>query len=515
MKLPLINQVVSRRKLIGQFGGLDELDLINENEFSCMKNLSSCHYPAAGTRPARGKIQKTLQAPHGLYYKNGLVYVDGTKLVYKEKEIATVTDGEKQIVGMGAYIVVWPDKVVYNTQTDVLIQVEQSWQQAGAATIGPVIAGSTFIKITCAGIGTKFEKYDAIEISGCTVNTELNKTTVIQDRADDYIVIIGTVEKSVTQASGLSVRRTAPDMDFLTESENRIWGCSNKNHEIYACKLGDPTNWNAFEGISTDSYAATVGSDGDFTGAITHLGYVLFFKEDTIHKVYGSKPSNIQITTMPLRGVAKGCEKSLCIVNETLYYAARNNVCAYEGSMPYSISDMLKQKYQEAAAGQYGNKYYVSLRTASDWQLYVYDPALQMWHAEDDTQLQYAVYGEGKLYYVDQINQLRTIADPGEDERIEWYLESGDLMESDLNKKKIRKLQLMVELGENSFMEVLVKTEREKIWSRIQTIRPTEKRVYTIPLAPNRCSHYRYRLQGAGEFKLLGIGKVLQDGSNR
>ena len=82
------------------------------------------------------------------------------------------------------------------------------------------------------------------------------------------------------------------------------------------------------------SYTATVGSDGDFTGAITHLGYVLFFKEDVIHKLYGSKPSNTQITTMPLRGVAKGCEKSLGIVNETLYYAARNNICSYEGAMP-------------------------------------------------------------------------------------------------------------------------------------------------------------------------------------
>ena len=34
----------------------------------------------------------------------------------------------------------------------------------------------------------------------------------------------------------------------------------------------------------------TVGSDGPFTGAATCMGYALFFKENTLHKLYGSKP---------------------------------------------------------------------------------------------------------------------------------------------------------------------------------------------------------------------------------
>ena len=515
MKLPLINGVSSIKKIIGQFGGINEMDLINENEFADMKNMSSCHYPAVGTRPPRGKTHKILKKPNGLYYKEGLIYADGTELYYKDKKIATVTDNPKQIVGMGAYIVVFPDKIAYNIQTGEIKIMEQTWTQGATATIGPVIEGSTFIKISCSGIGKKFEKLDAVEISGCTVNEELNKTTVIQDKADDYIVLIGTVEKNVTQASGITIRRKTPDLDFVTQADNRLWGCSNEKHEIYACKLGDPTNWNAFEGISTDSYAATVGSDGDFTGAVTHLGYVLFFKEDIIHKVYGSKPSNTQVTTMPLRGVAKGCEKSLCIVNETLYYAARNNICSYEGSMPYSVSDVLKKDYTEVVGGQYGNKYYVSIKDAGIWELYVYDPSLKMWHKEDNTQMQYAVYGEGELYYIDQNNNLRTIADKTENERIEWYVESGDMLESDLNKKSLKKLQLMVELDEGAYMEIYTKSDNDKLWERLHTMQAAEKRVYSIPMLPNRCSYYRYRLQGAGGFKLYGAGKTLQAGSDR
>ena len=103
MKLPLINQKTSRRKQIGEFAGINEMDVINENEFSAMKNISSCHYPAIGTRPPRGKVIKQLENPNGMYYKNGLVYVDGTKLYYKDQEIATVENNEKQIVGMDGY----------------------------------------------------------------------------------------------------------------------------------------------------------------------------------------------------------------------------------------------------------------------------------------------------------------------------------------------------------------------------------------------------------------------------
>lgn len=514
MRLALINQVAARRRMIAQFGGLNEMELINENEFSSMKNMSSRYYPAAGTRAPRGKVIKILEKPNGLFYKDGLVYVDGTKLIYKDKEIATVTDGEKQIIGIGAYIAVFPDKIVYNTQSEELKQMEQSWQQESSATIGPVISGSTFIKITCPGIGKNFEKLDAVEIAGCTVADELNKTTVIQDKEDDYIVVTGTVEKSVKQESGISVSRKVPDLDYVTQSENRLWGCSSKNHEIRACKLGDPMNWNAFEGISTDSYAATVGTDGDFTGAYTHLGYVLFFKEDIIHKVYGSKPSNIQVTAMPLRGVAKGCEKSLCIVNETLYYAARNNICAFEGSMPYSISESLKGDYQEASAEQCGNKYYISLKTGKEWNLYVYDPALKTWHMEDNTHLQYTAYGEGELYYIDQNHHLRTIADTNGEERMEWCLESGDLLEFDLNQKRINKFQIMVELDAGTYMEVYIKTGKSLQWCRLKTIQAEEKMVCTIPMLPNRCSYYRYKLQGKGGMRLFGLAKSIQYGSD-
>ena len=131
-----------------------------------------------------------------------------------------------------------------------------------------------------------------------------------------------------------------------------MWGCSSSKHEIYACKQGDPKNWHVFMSIATDSYTATVGSDGDFTGACTHLGYVCFFKEDMLHQVSGNYPSNYTITDLRCRGVEKGSEKSMAVVNEVLYYKSRSAICAYDGSLPGSISAALGDvRYKNAVGG--------------------------------------------------------------------------------------------------------------------------------------------------------------------
>ena len=81
MRLPFLRTASQeQRKQIGQFLGLNRNLIINENEFSDMQNMSSDRFPAICTRRPRGEIMKTLGKPHGLFHKNGLAYVDGTKL---------------------------------------------------------------------------------------------------------------------------------------------------------------------------------------------------------------------------------------------------------------------------------------------------------------------------------------------------------------------------------------------------------------------------------------------------
>lgn len=199
-----------------------------------------------------------------------------------------------------------------------------------------------------------------MELSGFHVES-LNKTTVLKDVGDGYLLIVGPIDEDGSQTEPITIKRTVPDMDFYTVSENRLWGCSSKNHEIYASKLGSFRNFHCFDGVSSDSYTATIASDGDFTGAITYLGYVMFWKENAVYKVYGNRPSNFQIVEGMLRGVAKGCGKSLCIVNEVLYYKSESSVMSFQGALPTDVGAVLEAGYGEAEAGRMGNKYYISM----------------------------------------------------------------------------------------------------------------------------------------------------------
>ena len=511
-RLVYANPVRLQRKQSGIFMGLDTRDISAENSFTDMCNMCADYYPAISTRKSRGAVLRSLEKPHGLFWKNGLAYVDGDGFYFDGQRIGSVQDNDKQMVGMGAYIIIFPDKYCFNTNDKSWKAMEASWQQSSNATIAPTYDGSTYVKITCTGIGKGFVQYDTVEISGCT-NADLNKSVTIQQIQENEIIILGTLEEEFTQASGLKVERKIPDMDFVTECDNRLWGCSSKNHEIYASKLGDPMNFSSFEGISSDSYAATVGSDGDFTGAVTHAGYVIFWKEDCYHKVMGNKPSNIQINMQPARGVAKGCEKSLCIVNETLYYAGRNDICAFEGAMPRSISDTLQGlHYTEAAGKQCGNRYYLSLKVDGEWKLYAYDQTAGAWYLEDNTDLTYSAYGAGVLYYVDAERNIRTIVGEG-DEQIEWYMESGDQIEGSLEKKYLNKIQFMMELDAGAVVDIFLKYDSEEQWERILTVSAEMKRSYSVPIRPKRCLRYRYRLQGIGNVKLYGIGKYIESGS--
>ena len=75
--------------------------------------------------------------------------------------------------------------------------------------------------------------------------------------------------------------------------------------------------------MDTDSYQVGEASNGDFTAAVSYGDHVLFFKEHKVVKFYGDYPSAMNFTYDDIEGVKAGCEKSLVIANEVLYYMGR------------------------------------------------------------------------------------------------------------------------------------------------------------------------------------------------
>lgn len=507
------------RKQVIEFKGYNHNSSIGDGEFYDMQNLSPDYYPVLSPRKPRGTVSQLI-TPNGLMHKNYLVYVDGTNLYYNGVIKGQVTDSKKQLVSMGAYILIFPDKKYYNTATDTFGSLEASFTTTGTVTVqGSTLDGtyadtatSLYAKITCTGIGANFKQYDGITISGSI--SVLNKTVVIQAIGTDYIVVAGKIGADTSHV-GITVSRAVPDMNFITESENHIWGCSSIKHEIYSCKLGDPFNWNCYEGISTDSYTVTVGSDGEFTGAITYLGYVLFFKEDCIHKIYGSKPSNYQVMTSTCRGVMKGCEKSLAIVNETLYYMSCNGIVAYEGSIPESISHPFGDiKYTDGVAGSIGDKYYISMKNGSTYHLFVFDEKVGLWYREDNTNAIYFTTLDDKLYYIDGNTKKLMTIEGSDSETIQWYAYFSDFQEKDMNKKYVSKVQFRLELEKDSIFEAYIMYENSGIWNKITTIEGKMKRSVNAAIPIRRCDYYVIKLSGAGPCKLYSMVKTYTEGSD-
>jgi len=315
-------------------------------------------------------------------------------------------------------------------------------------------------------------------------------------------------------------------MDFVIEAGNRLWGCKYGVtasgvvvNEIYASKLGDFKNWNCFQGISTDSYVASVGTDGAFTGAITHLGYPLFFKENVLHKVYGNYPSNYQIQATPCRGVQSGSSRSLAIVNEVLYYKSRFGVCAYDGSLPTEVSSALgEDAYFNAVAGAHGNKYYISMAdSAGLYHLFVCDTAKGMWHKEDNTQVDAWCSHLNEMYYIDHYDgSIKTVFGSGAKETtiIKWMAETGILGTDSPDRKYITRLNVRMALDEGTRVYFYIQYDSMGDWEYIATMDGHNLRSFTVPIKPKRCDHMKLRIEGEGHAKIFSICKMVSEGSD-
>jgi hypothetical protein len=416
------------------------------------------------------------------------------------------------------------------TEMDLWIdttEVPHQLKQYNEATTMWVSVATTYIKIHANGIGKPFSVNDGVTISGVADEAlaDLNASMVIWAKGDDYIVVMGILDKVTTQETAITVERLMPEMDFIIESENRLWGCRYGTqgdkivNEIYACKLGDFKNWNCFMGISTDSYVASVGTDGQFTGAITHLGYPLFFKENCLHKVYGNYPANYQIQTTTCRGVQKGCGKSLAIVNEVLYYKSRSSVCAYDGSLPQEISSAFgDESYFNAVAGSLRNKYYISMSDEHDkWHMFVYDTAKGMWHREDDTQATCFCQCRGDLYYIDYAtNQIKTVKGTGvlETAPIKWEAVTGIIGTDSPDKKYISRMDVRMMLAVGTVVTFYAEYDSSGEWKHLFSMTGKDLRSFAVPVRPKRCDHMRLKIVGVGDAKIFSISKTIEQGSD-
>ena len=395
---------------------------------------------------------------------------------------------------------------------------------------------STYVRISAVDVDLTVYKHDGVTISGIVAEGlgDLNGSAVI--RAADYgsdhesfIVIPGLIEKTVTQDCAkegkITIERKAPEMDFVVEAGNRLWGCRyGRNNagefvnEIYASKLGDFKNWNCFMGISTDSWVASVGTPGPFTGAANIGGNPVFYKENVKHKVWISANGGHQVTTAPCHGVQTGCHRSVAGYGGGVVYRTRDGFCVDDGGTPQLFGTELGKGCEYAAGCVHGDKYYVSMRDSRGWHLFVYDFEKKLWHREDDIALK-ALCSDGRnsLYAVtvDGLKIVDLLGGVGEKDAqpVRWMAETGELGLESADQKYISRLTLRLSMEPGAELTVYAQYDMEQEWVPLGSIRGTDLRSFSLPIRPRRCDHLRLKFEGEGNVKLYSITKTIEEGS--
>jgi hypothetical protein len=308
--------------------------------------------------------------------------------------------------------------------------------------------------------------------------------------------------------------RSVPVLDYIVESNNRLWGCSNSTNELFSCKLGDFKNWNYFQKISTDSWVVSVGTPGEFTGAVVQNGYPIFYKEHCKHKVWPSATAAHQVTTVSCDGVEKGSEGSLAVCDGTVFYKSTLGVFADDGGGPVEIGQALgKSRYRKGIGAIHDRKYYLSLEDDTGKRvLFVYDIAGRMWHCENGISGILCSAGESLFGASEEIYDLTgNTGTPEED--VSWMAVTGDLGLELPEQKYISRLTLRLSLDPGATLEVYAQYDREQTWMKLGQVYGTDLRSFSLPVRPRRCDQLKLKLQGTGMCKLYSITKTLEKGS--
>lgn len=285
-----------------------------------------------------------------------------------------------------------------------------------------------------------------------------------------------------------------------------------------------------------DSYTASIGEDGEWTGCIAYQGRPMFFKEHMIYTVLGSYPAQYQISKQETMGIRKG--GGACVFNQVLYYSSYEGICRYTGSIPQVISHECGD-IDATAIGGAGHILYI----AKDKDVYTYDTERGQWHHEVADKVDY-IYGHKTQTWItkrsaaNEVKLYSTEEDGGG--YVEWYAVTPLLKISNPDSAYISEIQLRtlfvkgislkvyVNYDEGSFQEVKTleagSTWRDLVndrWEEVATltwaqVAGSKQGVfpYTIHIRLKRSTTCRIKLVGKGDIQLISLTKHWRLGSD-
>lgn len=462
----------------------------------------------------------------------GEFYYDGVLRGVLEK-------GEKQFAQTGAFLYILPDNVYYNRIAGTITEITSV--RLKGYNYGAYFAGDSIdaengqdlsmfkqgdIVTVVANSATKgIYTFKNVHVSNCKSYNGYDTIYFTENiiTRDGY-----TLDELADGGWGwwrITITKSVPDLKYICADANRIWGCD--ENAIYCTSFGNPLGWYEYDAsqVGNDADIAWTiepfDSGGEFTGCCVYNDKPMFFKENKIYKVYGTKASDFQLSVEDTIGVSKGSAESICVIDSVLYYLSPEGVMRYTGNYGTCISDKFYESFENAVGGSDGVHYYITMQSGDKWKTFTYNTKNRLWCLEDDTEVKrYFNYKrnvfrnnfDGQIQCINpSLAEYPEMFEKGEmEDDFESFVEFGDFYVDVLNKKAPSKLYFRFLVEDNASIEILInydseEKDGERVWENIKNIESGSKKSIIVPMIPKRCDHYRIKIKGKGKWTIYAM----------
>ena len=334
------------------------------------------------------------------------------------------------------------------------------------------------VSIEIKGIGGGASTTITVELKNCLGETIIWPTGYSDSTQEPTVGENGVIKKLVPMGT------------YACVAHNRVWVCSHTGEEVFCSALGKPLEFYEFAGVSTDSWSASVGTPGKFTGIAAWQNRVIAFKNDIIHVIYGDLPSTFGIE----KTYAAGCidSGSIASVGGMLIWLYYDGFYAYSGGMPKRISHKLAEKYVSCKAFSDGRRYFARCtKQDGTGEFLIYDAELGIWSKLSDIDIVGGDYFGGKLYAADKKRVWRLYGG----EYGDFFAETPELTFDSFDDKSIIYANIRCKI-DNGFLNLYTSTNNGE-WVSHKGISTSGKHRLPIRYAPGDV--IRIRLEGSGK----------------
>ena len=131
MHLPLLKRENRYRRSIINFGGINRTGDYSPGELMDCSGISHSEFPFITQRKKANVIFDCVNPTAAIFGENECVAAD-SGLYYNRKLVGELSDGEKQLAVLGKHIVIFPDKVYFDTETGEIKSLTGESHTSGA-----------------------------------------------------------------------------------------------------------------------------------------------------------------------------------------------------------------------------------------------------------------------------------------------------------------------------------------------------------------------------------------------